>query len=399
MGLNKKYPGYESFDYLERDIDYKAFRLAKEINRIEPYLVPLSASEEERVNRIVEENPVISLHDHAWVCPEDITELPDYCHHGRTATAFEALSKSCLDCVFDCLMDGMCKITSQSGWKWNDVLHDLGMRLSDIAHQDFAIIATRVDDILRAHKERKIAFVMCFEGAMPIENELDRIDILYGFGVRVLGLVFTESNALGNGTKEDRDGGLTYFGRQCVERVNKLGMTIDISHCGVQTILDAVEVSEKPVLATHTGARALWDIKPLKPDNVLKAIVDKGGLIGIMASPGVTPTEKHPKHNIESVMEHFEYIKNLVGMDHVAFGTDTIYGDHVGLHEVFRKALSEDILGVTRSTHVPYVKGLENPTEASWNTVRWLVKHGYSDGDIAKAIGGNAIRVLREIWY
>ena len=206
MSLNKKYLGYKSFDYLEKDIDYKVFQLSKEVNRVEPYLVPLSASEGERVNRIVDENPVISLHEHPQVYPEDMTKMIDYCRHGRQVTAFEGLSKSCLDCIFDNMMDGFCVITSKSGWKWNDVIHDIGIRLSDISHQDFVIIAKRVDDILQAHNEGKLALVLCLESAMPIENELDRIDILYGFGVRLMGLVYSESNALGTGLKEDRDG-------------------------------------------------------------------------------------------------------------------------------------------------------------------------------------------------
>jgi len=399
MSLSKRYLGYKSFDYLEKGIDYKVFKLAKEIDRVEPYLVPLSASEEERVSRIVDENQVISLHDHPIVCPEDMTEMFDYSRNGRQVTAFEALSKSCLDCVFDNLMDGSCVITSKSAWKWNDVLHDLGIRLSDIAHQDFVTVARTVDDILQAYKEGRIALVLCIEGAMPIENELDRIDILYGFGVRLMGLVYSESNALGTGLKEDRDGGLTYFGHQCVERMNKLGMAIDTAHCSDQTTLDAVEASKKPVLCTHVGARALWNIKRLKPDNVLKAIADKGGLIGIEAAPHTTLTEQHPAHNVESVMEHFEYTKNLVGIEHVTFGPDALYGDHVGLHHVFSAALSIQQSSAKAAEEVPYVKGFENPTEASWNSVRWLVKHGYSDEDIAKAIGGNAIRVLKEIWY
>ncbi len=398
MGLNKKYSGYKSFDYLEKGIDYQEFKLTKEVGRVKPYLVPLSTAEEERVNRIVAENPVISLHDHPEVYPENMIETFEYSRHGRQVTAFEALSKSCLDCIFDNLMDGMCMITSKSGWKWNDVLHDLGIRLSDIAHQDFVIIAKRVDDILRAHKEGKVAFVLCIEGATPIENELDRIDILYGFGVRLMGLTYSESNSLGTGLKEDKDGGLTFFGRQCVERMNKLGMAIDTAHCSDQTTLDAVKVSQKPVLATHIGARAVWDIKRLKPDGVLKAIANKGGIIGIEATPHTTITKQHPEHNIESFMEHFEYVKNLVGIDHVTFGPDTLYGDHVALHHVFSAAFSLS-QAFTITNEVPYVKGLENPTEASWNTVRWLVKHGYSDNDIAKVISGNTIRVLREIWY
>jgi len=406
MGLNKKYSGYKAFDYLEKGIDFKEFKLAKEINRVEPYLVPLSASEEERVNRIVAENPVISLHDHPEVFPEDMNERFDYHKHGRPVTAYEGLSKSCLDCVFDNMMAGMCVVTSKTGWKWNDVVYDIGMRLCDIAHQNLVIIARKVDDILRAHKEGEIALVLCIEGAMPIENELDRIDILYGFGVRQMGLTYSESNALGTGLKEDRDGGLTYFGRQCVDRMNKLGMAIDTAHCSDQTTLDAVEVSQKPVLVTHAGSRVVWNTKRLKPDSVLKAIANKGGLFGIEAAPHTTITKQHPEHNIESFMEHFEYVKNLIGIEHVTFGPDSIYGDHVKLGDHFELHLIFKISRATLSTNqdsttapkVLYVKGLENPTEASWNIVRWLVKHGYSDNDIAKVIGGNTIRVLREIW-
>lgn len=399
MALNKKYSGYKSYQYLEKGVDFKEFSLAKEINRVEPYLVPLTAVEEERVQRIVNENPMVSLHDHPHIYADPITQMPDYNRQGRRATAFEGLAKSYLDAVADNLMDGSAMITSKSGWKWEDVLYDLGMRLSDIAHQDFVIVATKVDDLLRAHQEGRVALILCIEGAMPIENEIDRIDILYGLGVRLLGLTYSESNSLGSGLKEEKDGGLTFFGRRCVERMNKLGMAIDTAHSSDQTTLDAAEASKKPILATHVGARALWDIKRLKPDNVLKAIAKKGGLIGIEAAPHTTVTKKNPEHSIVSIMEHFEYVKNLVGIEHVTFGPDTNYGDHVGLHRVFSAALSINQAHAKGTIEVPYVKGMENPTECSWNIVRWLVKNHYKDDEIAKIIGGNTIRVLREIWY
>ena len=292
------------------------------------------------------------------------------------------------------------------GWKWTEVLHDLGMRLCDLAHQDFLIHGKTVDDILRAHREQKLAWIASMEGAAMIENELDRIDILYGFGVRCLGITYSESNALGSGLKEKRDGGLTAFGRKAVARMNKVGMLIDCSHAGDQTTLDTIEASRKPIVLTHIGARALWPSNRLAPDEVLKACADKGGVIGIEAAPHTTITPTHREHGLASFMEHFEYIKDLVGIDHVTFGLDTTYGDHVGLHRVYQSNLSikeSHGTGNGQNTqhdfpHVAYVKGLENPTEASYNVIRWLVKHDYSDEDIARAVGGNTLRVLREVW-
>lgn len=408
MSLSKKYLGYSSFEYLERGSDYRAFDLVAEPHRIEPYLLPLSEEEEARVRELVTSSVMVSLHEHVGLFPSDIRETPAYVREGRMATAFVSLSHSYWDGVFDNLLDGIGAIHAHSPWHWEDVLHDLGMRLCDLAHQDFLIHCTSVDDIVRAHREERIAWVASIEGAAPIENELDRIDLLYGFGVRALGVTYSESNALGSGLKEANDGGLTFFGRQAVERMNRVGMLIDCSHCGDRTTLDTIEVSEKPILLSHIGARALWDSNRLAPDEVLTACAAKGGVIGIEAAPHTTLTWTHRSHGLDAYMEHFEYVKELVGIDHVGFGPDSLYGDHVGLHKVYAANLSlKEAHGGKKGAdgdkgmeyqEVAYVEGVENPTEASHNIVRWLVKNGYSDEDIRKVVGGNAIRLLEEVW-
>jgi membrane dipeptidase len=405
--LKKGYKGYMSFDYLVANEDYKAFELAKEGNDFEPYLIPLTPEQEKFMMQIVEKYPMISLHEHPNRFPKNIAETFECNRMGRNFTAYKALAESYWDCVFDNMMDGCCLITSQHGWKWQDVLHDLGMHLSDIAHQDFVIHCKEVDDILRAKREGKVAWVAVIEGAAMIENEIDRIEVLYGFGVRSMGITYSESNALGSGLKENGDGGLTYLGHQAVERMNKVGMLVECSHCGDKTTMDVIAASKKPIILSHTGARALWNSKRLKPDDVLRACAAKGGLIGIEAAPHTTITEKNKTHSIESFMEHFEYIKDLVGIDCVSFGPDTLYGDHVGLHHAFADMLSIKQAFVkqnkdnssTEFPEVPYVKGIENPTEASYNILRWLVAHNYSEQDIAKVMGGNTIRLLREVWW
>jgi membrane dipeptidase len=307
--------------------------------------------------------------------------------------------------VFDNLLDGICTIESSSGWKWTEVLHDIGMRLYDIAHQDFVVPATSVADILRARERGAIAWVASLEGAAPIENELDRLDILYGFGVRSIGVTYNEANQLGSGLREKSDAGLTNFGRRAIRRMNQLGMLVDCSHCGDQTTLDSIAASEMPIVLSHIGARALWNTNRMAPDDVLKACAEKGGVIGVEAAPHTTLTEQHSSHDIESVMEHFEYIVDLVGIDHVGFGADTTYGDHVGIHHIYSAEFTFEEMDPTPEANTPpdfepvdYVRGLENPTESSHNIVRWLVKHEYGDDQIEKVMGANALRVLDEVW-
>lgn len=395
---NKRYNGYRSYQYLD-PADLPKFELVEQLNRVNSRAPEVTSEQAARVSRLMQENLVISLHDHCFVAPKNLKDFLEFRRTGRDFTAYEGLSVSGIDCVFDAMMDGTAMITSRSGWKWEDVIFDIGMRLSDIAHQDMVELALTTEDIRRCKREGKIAFVVSIEGAAMIENELDRIDVLYGFGMRSLGIAYSEANALGAGLKEPSHYGLTEFGRRAVKRMNQLGIAIDISHSNDQTSLDTIELSDHPVFITHAGARALWNTPRLKPDEVIKRCAEKGGVIGIEAAPHTTITRNNLTHSLESFMEHFEYCVDLVGIDHVAFGPDTLFGDHVGLHSALREALS---LGASKGKEpypvVEFVDGIENPAEEFHNIVRWLVKHDYSDEDIAKVIGGNIMRVLDEVW-
>lgn len=393
-----RYDGYRSFQYLEADVDYRSFALAAETDRVPSRRVPVSAADERRVQRLLTEHLVISLHDHVTVAPADVTEMSEYRRHGREWTAYEGVSVSGLDAVFDGLMGGTATITSRAGWKWDDVVYDLGMRLCDIAHQDMLVVAGTREAIIAAKRDGKVAFIPCIESGAPIENELDRIDILYGLGVRSIGIAYSEANTLGSGLREEHDGGLTTFGHQAVARMDRLGIAIDLSHAGDRTALETIEASENPVFITHAGARGLWPTKRMKPDSVLQALAERGGVIGISAAANTTLTATRPRHTLESVMEHFEYVAALIGIDHVAFGPDTFFGDHVGMHRFFSTHFSVAASRGPAFEEIEYVDGIENPAEAFPNVVRWLVTHGYSDVDIGKVIGGNVMRALEAVW-
>jgi membrane dipeptidase len=255
-----------------------------------------------------------------------------------------------------------------------------------------------VGDIERVHADGRVGLVLGLEAATPIENELDRLDVLYGLGLRQIGIAYSDANALGSGLAEVRDGGLTSFGRRAVGRMNALGLAVDVSHSSPLTALDTCAASNAPVLLTHGGARAVWPIPRMMPDEVLRAVAGTGGVIGISAAPHTTVSADHPRHSLESVMDHFSYCVDLVGLEHVAFGPDTLFGDHVGLHTVFSGLLGGATGGAPPHERVPYVDGLENPTENFGNICGWLVQHGWADDDIQAVLGGNILRALRQIW-
>jgi membrane dipeptidase len=395
-----RYTGYTAYDYLEAGKDYREFAHAAQVGRVPAYQgLELTGEQAERTRRLLAEETVISLHEHVQVFPEDMSDLRAHIRQGREPTGYEGLARSGLTAVFDNGMDGTCCISSDAGWKYTDVLFDLGVRMADLAHQDFVIKAETIADIEHAKATGRIAHIFALEAATPIENEIDRLDVLYGFGVRQMGIAYSEANLLGSGLKERGDGGLTYFGERAVKRMNQLGLAIDISHSGDRTALDVINASTKPVFITHCGSREVWPINRMKPDALIKACAERGGVIGIEAAPHTTLSEAHPRHSLESIMDHFTHLVDVIGIDHVTFGPDTLFGDHVGLHDAFASNLSiGEAHGGVKFPKVEYVDGLENPAECFFNIIGWLVSHGYSDDEIRKVVGGNTIRVLEEVW-
>ena len=199
MGRNKKYTGYRAFQYLEPGVDYREFKLREEMLPDMTEWVPLTEAEEEHFESIMEKSVVISLHDHPSRRPEVIAEREDYSREGRESLAYESLAKSGLDCVLDNMMDGSNFVNTKHGWDWMSTIHDLGMKLCDISKQDFVIHAKSVADIQYAHETGRLAWVASVESCSCIENEVDRLDVLYGLGVRCMGVNYSESNMLGSG--------------------------------------------------------------------------------------------------------------------------------------------------------------------------------------------------------
>lgn len=329
--------------------------------------------------------PWISLHDHVIRIPDPMTRenWTRYQAWGREHIGYPGLLHSGLTAVFHSMLsaDDMGSVM-----RWATLLR------ADIAHHEGVVTAERVQDLDRAWADGQVALFLALEAATPIGEDLDNIEMLYGLGIRSMGLTYNRHNTLGDGLSEPEDRGLTGFGREAVRLMESLGMLVDLAHVGDQTALDALEISQKPMVISHAGARRLWPTRRMKPDAVIRECAARGGVIGIEAAPHTTLTLQHRRHNLEAFMAHFEYCVELVGIDHVAFGPDTMFGDHVGLHK-----LSPSNLEAPEHEWSEFVEGVENPGEAFWNIRGWLRSHGYSPEQEAQVMGGNVRRVMEEV--
>ncbi len=271
----------------------------------------------------------------------------------------------------------------------------IGQYRSIVEKEPGLVSAFTAADIRKAKKEGIQAILYQLEPWSGRRN-LDLVDVAYGLGFRMILLTFNTRTYIGDGCAEKTNAGLSYLGLELVERLNSAGILIDLSHCGIQTSLDAIEHSKDPCLFNHTGARALNpQVKRLRTDEELQAITEKGGMIGISAIPNQLSSKL--EQSIEDHLNHIDYVADLVGTNHMMIGLDNVFDDQVQNH----KEMDKKSKGLNRKRDgmvlvAPYIYGLEAPDE--WeNIVRGLVKHGYSDSDIKKIIGENALKIIKQV--
>ncbi|MBI4832822.1 MAG: membrane dipeptidase [Candidatus Lindowbacteria bacterium] len=186
--------------------------------------------------------------------------------------------------------------------------------------RDFLTKVLKTADIERAHREGKKGVILNFQNLDHIGTDLDLLDRFYHMGIRIMQLTYNTRNAIGCGCTEETDSGLTDFGLAAVERLNQLGALIDVSHCGQRTSIDAARQSKMPITCTHTLAKKIYDHDRGKSDEVMKAVAERGGYIGILAVPGFLTARA--KTTIDDMLDHLDYVVGLVGLEHVGLGTD-----------------------------------------------------------------------------
>ena len=227
-------------------------------------------------------------------------------------------------------------------------------------------------------------------------RKLDDVDYFYGIGQRVSQLTYNARNLLGNGSTERRDDGLSDFGLAVVERMNKLGMAVDVSHCGDKTTLDAFDVSKKPVLITHSNCRSLNPGHPrCKTDEAIKAMAANGSVMGItevrMFVSGKEPT------SIETMLDHFDYVAKLVGVEHLGVGSDIDLLGYDAMDPKENQQLRAGYKGSYGFREKIDIDGYHY-AKRPFDLAEGLLRRKYSDANIEAILGGNFRRVLKEIW-
>lgn len=285
----------------------------------------------------------------------------------------------------------------ESGQLWedfNDVLDWLGSWYRGFRQDaDLVMSVTKTEHIIEAKQTGRLGVILGFQSTKPLQDRLDYVDVFYKLGIRVIQLTYQHRNLVGDGCGERTDSGISSFGARVIERMNELGILIDLSHVGIRSTMEAIEMSRKPCAFTHSNPRQLRDSVRNKTDEQIKALADKGGVMGLVAFAPFLP--RRVDSTLDDFADMIDYVANLVGIDHVGLGLDFAPWQPAWEFEEMAVSFPEIHKGVDFGMRYP--KELSTPSFLPALTQR-LAERRFSDEEITKILGGNFTRLLSEVW-
>ena len=356
--------------------------------------------------------------------------------HGRTATPQE-YSTRCIDLVTGSLVIDMLSplviarsiqqrwgpdlsgMTAEEEQEFRDSEIDVFHIAVGVGGRDFedqyentllfvagynAIIASRPDlfvridsaeDLASVHGSGRAGILIGLQTSSHFHT-LDDVNQFYWLGQRVSQLTYNSRNMIGNGATERVDGGISDFGVAIVERMNEIGMAVDVSHSGDRTTLDACEVSSRPVLFTHSNSRVLSGGHPrTKTDEAIRAMAATGGVMG-MTGVRMFVKDSEPT-TIEDYIDHFDHVRDLIGVEHLGVGSDVDLHGYDDMPPDEYEALKSAYKDSYAFRDKIDIEGVDHP-KRMFDLTEALIRRGYTDDHIRGILGGNFQRVLGEIW-
>ncbi|MBR7140234.1 MAG: membrane dipeptidase [Lentisphaeria bacterium] len=326
-------------------------------------------------------------------------QYDECCKDPECADRFrKAMAASGLKCMVQTVAEGKSR---EEDFRRMSCNMELLRTFSDIIAQ-----AGSPEEIKRVNDEGKTAVVWSVNGPpivgelQDLEQELEFVYDWYRAGVRLMHLSYNRRNCIADGCTEEADAGISDLGKELIKRMNEVGIIVDVPHTGRQSSIEAAKFSSKPIMASHTAARALFDFPRCKDDETLRAIAASGGMVGVYAYGSLLGGSG----DLAMLLNHIDHIVKTIGIDHVGIGTDLCYHrkwpDEVYAMKTYPNAeYSSRWWGNWKSApHTAPKKGENSYGSLAW--INWplytvgLVTRGYTDDQIAKIQGENFLRVL-----
>lgn len=252
----------------------------------------------------------------------------------------------------------------------------------------------------QAKAEGSLGILFHFQNSLPLEQSIELVDVYHALGVRVIQLTYNVRNFVGDGCLEPNDAGLSAFGRRLIKAMNRAGIAVDCSHTGIQTTLDAMDVSEQPVVFSHNLTKAVCDSPRNLSDEQIKRVAEMGGVIGINGFPPFVAKKRRP--TLDDLLKHVDHIADLVGIEHVGIGIDFEYiGDSMQAaskahYDTFVETGQWDPKDYPPPPYY-YPQGLDDP-RCFPNLTKALLERGYDEVETKQVLGDNFMRVYSQIW-
>lgn len=270
-----------------------------------------------------------------------------------------------------------------------------------VAHPDVLLQVRSVADLRTAKETSRLGIIFGFQDAAMLEGDASRVDLFHDFGVRVIQLTYNLRNDLGDGCLEPGNAGLSRFGQAVVERMNALGIVVDLSHCGQRTTADAIRIAAGPVAITHSGCDAIFAHPRNKRDEELRALAERGGVIGIYMMPFLNASGPA---GIDDFMRHVEHAIQVCGEDHVGVGSDNSITPTVA-DEAYRRLLADFAvlrqsrgIAAPREEEVLFVEGLNTPGRME-TIADVMLSRGHDEARVEKILGRNWLRLFETTWH
>lgn len=302
--------------------------------------------------------------------------------------------------VFDNLLAGGVTATNATVAVWEGLeasVDEVSRWLKRFRDRSDTILQIRsVADIEEARRTGRAGIILGWQNVSPIENDFERLELFSALGVRIVQLAYNLRNLVANGCYERADEGLSTFGLKTVAKMNELGILIDLSHVGDASTLDAIEASTQPVAITHANLRSFADRPRNKPADAVRALVERGGVIGANAFPRFLPNGF--ESTIEDFLDAIESLVEVAGIDHVGIASDFCEGQDMDYWHYLRR-LHGTIPGASPEVPRPdpSIAGLDTAAQMP-NVATGLLKRGYAQADVDKIVGGNWLRLYDTVW-